>query len=162
MVRDLPLKFHPAALRVTTGIDGRHAAELCFQFVCSCIADVMFVAQVRSRNAGLVLLKDRDDLLLDRAATPYVLALELGQSEINTGLGRRGNVLLINLHSVKQSSDVRAIPASVIECRPGAHDDGIVLRRLAIFPCRRLAPSTLSLQWVFPPGSCPPLTWQRC
>ena len=66
----------------------------------------MFAAQVRDGNAVrraidpldrwlfrlTVLLQDADDLLFGKTATPHALVLELGQSELQTGLGLRGNV----------------------------------------------------------------------
>jgi hypothetical protein len=39
-----------------------------------------------------VLLQDADDLLFGKTATPHALVLELGQSELQTGLGPRGTI----------------------------------------------------------------------
>jgi len=40
----------------------------------------------------MMLLQDADDLLFGETATPQALVLELGQSELQTGLVPRGNV----------------------------------------------------------------------
>jgi hypothetical protein len=74
------------------GLGHLHPTELCFPLVDAGVADPVLAAQLRNRNASLMLLQNPDDLLFGKATAFHALVLKLGQNEFQTGLGQRGNV----------------------------------------------------------------------
>lgn len=54
----------------------------------------MLGTQVGDQNPCLVFLHNADDLLFRKAAALHVLVVSMGQNELQSGLGRRGNVRL--------------------------------------------------------------------
>jgi hypothetical protein len=95
----------------------------------------VLTAQVRDRHSGLVLLQDADDLLFREAAAPHVLVLSLGQNELQTGLGTRGNVTM--------SDPVRRFAADVrAKVQKGQRNKGLhrmASKTPACSPSRRMA-----------------------
>ena len=66
--------------------------HLAFPFVDAGVANAVLPAELRDGHARLLLLQDRDDLLLAEPAALHVLVLSLGQNELHAGLGCGGNV----------------------------------------------------------------------
>lgn len=73
------------------GLADVHAAVLGFPFVDAGVTDPVLAAQFGNRDAALVLLQDADDLLFAETTALHVLALSMGQNELQIERDTWGN-----------------------------------------------------------------------